>query len=702
VQHTGANLTLRVDTTLDQGAGDEWFAVTAVQIFTAPNDCVQVPEIMATDFVPYPGYTGGSRLFGVVDAVEKPSGELVLDFEFSGLPRDWHTAQENNQLHIHEGTSCASHAAVGDHHYHATSLNYVDPWPSSDLLDDLHLQHVNHVGKVTVNNGYTLEENAGHAIVVHDANGVRVACAILSARVSRCMQRGHSVNDFDASLGVASVIELGHVRLNHEWEQVALCGDYVQPLIFGGIPTMVGHHPATPRIRNIQRICGGTTWAFEMRVQEPVPPAALPGAREPPRPGSTGGGPARGQCSCPAVGQACLDDRHMLETIDWMVMDGAGSPRRRTDDLSAFTVGTLNATGNRSEEVAFPAGLFGDAESVVVISQVQTYEVAKFVKARQISHATSAGFTMGLEEAGGEDVHPETELVAYAAFEPSAASALEFGAGRFGGHAYLALDIIEVESSEHAISFGSAFGVAPLVFGNIVSEHGRPVTLRMDQSSEAAAGTLLVVEEDGCRTPSGGGPAGWSATALTEAHSEEMALLAVEGEGMLEVHDADWKLAMALAAGQTSAAGQTDSIEFVTTVETTTTRAAAFSPAVQAAARAAEDATVAEQECRDDYIGWCVAASQPGGPPARPPATRRGCAQRAPRRWILLMVLLLLMLCVIAASVYVFMIHHEQKKLMDQAQDFDDFVDHENLVHADEVPPPTPTPLGGSWRGPRC
>ena len=66
------------------------------------------------------------------------------------------------------------------------------------------------------------------------------------------------------------------------------------------------------------------------------------------------------------------------------------------------------------------------------------------------------------------------------------------------------------------------------------------------------------------------------------------------------------------------------------------------------------------------------------------------------------MVLLLLMLCVIAASVYVFMIHHEQKKLMDQAQDFDDFVDHENPVHADEVPPPPPTPLGGSWRGPRC
>ena len=57
------------------------------------------------------------------------------------------------------------------------------------------------------------------------------------------------------------------MTINHNWQQISLCGDYRVPIIFAGIPTMNGHHPAAPRLRNLERQCGGTTWAFEIRLQ---------------------------------------------------------------------------------------------------------------------------------------------------------------------------------------------------------------------------------------------------------------------------------------------------------------------------------------------------------------------------------------------------------------------------------------------------
>ena len=47
----------------------------------------------------------------------------------------------------------------------------------------------------------------------------------------------------------------------------AFCSRCCQPIVFAGIPTMNGGHPAAPRIKNIMRTCGGHSWSFEMRLQ---------------------------------------------------------------------------------------------------------------------------------------------------------------------------------------------------------------------------------------------------------------------------------------------------------------------------------------------------------------------------------------------------------------------------------------------------
>lgn len=50
-------------------------------------------------------------------------------------------------------------------------------------------------------------------------------------------------------------------------------------------------------------------------------------------------------CLCLAVVQepACLDDRHMQETIDWMVVDGS-DPLKATDNALPWTTGKTKNT----------------------------------------------------------------------------------------------------------------------------------------------------------------------------------------------------------------------------------------------------------------------------------------------------------------------------------------------------------------------
>ena len=54
-----------------------------------------------------------------------------------------------------------------------------------------------------------------------------------------------------------------------------------------------------------------------------------------------------------------------------MVVDGF-DPVKATDNALPWTAGLLNATGNSTHPVAFPAGLFPTGSDIVAVSQVPT------------------------------------------------------------------------------------------------------------------------------------------------------------------------------------------------------------------------------------------------------------------------------------------------------------------------------------------
>eukprot|EP01051_Picozoa_sp_SAG22_P002082 SAG22_NODE_89_length_21278_cov_16.698758_1_plen_430_part_00 len=97
--------------------------------------------------------------------------------------------QTDQGVHIHTGTSCESAAATGGHFYSGED----DPWPPSTYTSTS--EGVVSAAVITVSGvGKTMEEVAGHALVVH-AGGEKVACGLLSV----CANVRTSVWDADTA-----------------------------------------------------------------------------------------------------------------------------------------------------------------------------------------------------------------------------------------------------------------------------------------------------------------------------------------------------------------------------------------------------------------------------------------------------------------------------------------------------------------------
>jgi hypothetical protein len=95
-------------------------------------------------------------------------------------------------IHLHEGTSCADddEAEIGGHYFDRTTIT-TDPWTCANgacygpTIDEAK----NEVGDTgiafygiltfTADFGYTLAESEGHVLVVHDATGARIGCAVM-------------------------------------------------------------------------------------------------------------------------------------------------------------------------------------------------------------------------------------------------------------------------------------------------------------------------------------------------------------------------------------------------------------------------------------------------------------------------------------------------------------------------------------------
>lgn len=79
-------------------------------------------------------------------------------------------------LHIHEGMSCENNGAQTGPHYFNTSIYTMDPWANVSYT----AVGGNTAGFVDVENGYGYKDTRGRAFVLHDVNGEKMACAIIS------------------------------------------------------------------------------------------------------------------------------------------------------------------------------------------------------------------------------------------------------------------------------------------------------------------------------------------------------------------------------------------------------------------------------------------------------------------------------------------------------------------------------------------
>jgi len=117
----------------------------------------------------YPAYPGSLSITGDVEATVNVNGEITLQFALKGLE-----TSTSGGIHIHAGTSCATHDQVGGHYWNETGM--ADPW-STDWTSD---EYGNAVGTISVDSGLNmLTDNLGHAVVVHESGSPRAACGTL-------------------------------------------------------------------------------------------------------------------------------------------------------------------------------------------------------------------------------------------------------------------------------------------------------------------------------------------------------------------------------------------------------------------------------------------------------------------------------------------------------------------------------------------
>ena len=131
--------------------------------------------LVATDFVPYVGYTGALNVFGVVGPLDTNGTRQTFAYTLAGVdPACTGASGAANScgIHIHVGTSCGADA--GGHFY--TGRVTVDPW--LNIVYTATPQGTAS-GTLTVNTGATGSELEGRAVIIHGVNGQRVACARL-------------------------------------------------------------------------------------------------------------------------------------------------------------------------------------------------------------------------------------------------------------------------------------------------------------------------------------------------------------------------------------------------------------------------------------------------------------------------------------------------------------------------------------------
>ena len=144
--------------------------------------------------VAYPDYTGDKAVAGTVVVAETDNG-IKMFGTVVGL-----AASGTGGIHIHSGVSCATTADPGGHYFDGMTA---DPWTTTYTADASGVASVEfEIGDFTLSGAYPV---AGRVVVVHDTDGSRIACGVVTPTEGEVVTMG-TYPDYTGAVTMAGTL----------------------------------------------------------------------------------------------------------------------------------------------------------------------------------------------------------------------------------------------------------------------------------------------------------------------------------------------------------------------------------------------------------------------------------------------------------------------------------------------------------------
>jgi len=125
----------------------------------------------------YPGYTGDIDLSDGSKVIVNFRKKKIM-FKFVGKSGEPNCVDCG--VHIHSGNTCDDATLVGGHYWNDREGTKNDPWnPANGAVYKSNSEGMSKA-KFIIRSGYNIDDNEGHAVVVHGQDGTRIGCGVLS------------------------------------------------------------------------------------------------------------------------------------------------------------------------------------------------------------------------------------------------------------------------------------------------------------------------------------------------------------------------------------------------------------------------------------------------------------------------------------------------------------------------------------------
>ena len=132
-------------------------------------------NVLFTEFDSYPNSDGDlQHPRGYVVVTFYNDDTFLFEYSVTGLRPN----VMNGGIHIHAGTSCETHELIMGHGWNTQLVR--DLWTTEGGAVYHTDSSGNTYGSFNLYNGFGIEENVNHAVVIHDEDGTRVACGTLA------------------------------------------------------------------------------------------------------------------------------------------------------------------------------------------------------------------------------------------------------------------------------------------------------------------------------------------------------------------------------------------------------------------------------------------------------------------------------------------------------------------------------------------